>query len=54
MGWPQFVFAGLLVLGCGVAIGTHGTPKEGHNNAWATIIATIIEVTILYYGGFWG
>ena len=32
MGWPQYIYLGLLLLGAGISMEKHGTPKTGTNN----------------------
>lgn len=32
----------------------HGKPKTGKNNFFATLIATAIEIGLLWWGGFFG
>lgn len=51
-GWPQFVYAALLVLGIGLEMGRNGKPKTGNHDLVSSILATAFIVSILYYGGF--
>jgi hypothetical protein len=50
--WPQITVIVLLILGLGVAIGTHGNPKEGNKSFWETFINSFITTALLYWGGF--
>ena len=54
MKWPQIVM--ILLLGWNIIdeFRKHGTPKEGFHNFWTTLIATVISVLILWFGGFFG
>lgn len=51
IGWPQGITLGLLILSLGVALAEHGRPR-GPSNAWMTLIATIIHIALLWWGGF--
>jgi hypothetical protein len=50
---PQIIMFVLLLLSLGVSIGTHGKPRKP-TNAGAALIAVLIEVGLLWWGGFWG
>jgi hypothetical protein len=52
MGTPQIIWLILNFVGIGVALSQHGQPRKGKHNFFATVIATFIEMLILYYGGF--
>ena len=51
-GWPQFVYASLIIFGLGVTLAKHGQPREPHNFMFATI-TTLLCLWIQYKGGFW-
>ena len=41
------------MLALGIQMAKHGEPHKDNYNAWSTLIAVIIEVSILWWGGFW-
>lgn len=49
---PQLIYLALLFIGLGMTITEHGNDKKGKHNAWDSIIAQLIIVVVLYYGGF--
>lgn len=49
---PQLLFIALYSIGLGISFAEHGKPKTGNHNAWASLIAAAIVVTLLYLGGF--
>lgn len=51
MHWPQYVYLGLVVFGCGVELAQHGQSRGPHN-ALTQIVATAIAVFLLWAGGF--
>lgn len=51
---PQIIFVCLVVYGLAVEIERHGKPKTGNNNAWVVVIAIVIQMSLLYWGGFFG
>ena len=53
MKWPQIVLLILYAFGLGVAAVKHGEPRDNYN-FWTTLFATVIEILLLYWGGFWG
>ena len=54
MGTPQIIFIVLLGLNLGVGLAQHGTPKTGNNSFMSAFLGTIIQVGLLYWGGFFG
>lgn len=52
-GWPQWVFAGLYVLGLVASALSHGKQKTGKHDVLATMIGTAVSAFILHSGGFW-
>lgn len=52
LGVPQLVFITLYLFGLFCAVSEHGKPKSGFNNAWITLLAIIINFSILIWGGF--
>lgn len=51
MKWPQIVMIIAYILSLGIAGKKHGESYE--YNFWSTLCSTIIEILILYFGGFW-
>jgi len=51
MNWANYTLIILAAITVGVSIGAHGKPRANHN-FWSTFIAVIIELTLLYYGGW--
>lgn len=52
MGIPQIIIIALYAMSLGIAWSKHGSPKSGTENAWTSVIALIINMSILYWGGF--
>lgn len=52
MGWPQIIVIVLYVFSLGISLAKHGERRENYN-FWTTLIAVLIEVALLYWGGFW-
>jgi hypothetical protein len=49
---PQIIILVVNVLGIGFAMAKHGEPRNEKYNFFITLIAAIIEIVILSYGGF--
>lgn len=49
--WATITIIALSLIGIGIALEKHGTPKTGENNFWVTLISQIIEWILLYYAG---
>ena len=49
---PQIIYVILTILGMGIVIAKHGSPKEGNYNFLHSLIVTAIQISILYWGGF--
>ena len=49
---PQIVLIVLYSLSLGISMSKHGKPREPYN-FWTSFLAVIIEVAILWWGGFW-
>lgn len=54
MGWCQIIYLAWLGLGLGVALAEHGKPKTGVNRFGYSFFAAIIQLVLLYFGGFFG
>lgn len=50
----QIIYVGLTLIGVGLAAGKHGQPRTDKWNVWATLIAAVIDIAILAFGGFFG
>lgn len=49
--WPQITYLVLMTLGLGLVWGKHGQPQSNYN-VFTHLIAVMIGVVVLYYGGF--
>lgn len=52
MGWPQYVYLALTLIGLGIEVERHGEPKTGAHNCVTTLIATVLVLWLLHAGGF--
>lgn len=52
MGWPQYVYMALTLIGLGVILSEHGKPKTGRHNFWFMSFVTAFIYFLLYSGGF--
>lgn len=50
---PQVIMIVMLSIGLGIDIVKHGESKTGKYNFVTTLIAQLLVVAILYWGGFW-
>jgi hypothetical protein len=54
MGMPQILVIAhwvIEIVGCAIL---HGRPKSGSYNFLASFICVVIEIAVLWYGGFFG
>lgn len=51
MGAPQITLLILFFISILITANKHGQPKENHN-IWYSLISLIINILILYWGGF--
>lgn len=49
---PQIIYFALVLISLLFAANQHGKPKKGKHNFWVTVIACIISISILWWGGF--
>jgi hypothetical protein len=49
----QLTMIALVVIGLGISLPEHGSPKKGNNNFAVTVFNTAIGQSILYWGGFY-
>lgn len=52
MGIPQILMIVIIAMGLGISMVEHGKPKTGKNNFFTSLIASVIEIALLYFGGF--
>ena len=52
VGIPQIIWLVLAVLSVGIALAKNGERKKENYSFFTALIATIIEIIILSYGGF--
>lgn len=53
MGIPQILVIVLYAMSLGISLVNHGKRSEKTENAGVTLIATIIIISLLWWGGFW-
>lgn len=49
---PQIIMVSLLALSFGITLANHKKPKIGEDNAWISLIGLIIQIALLWWGGF--
>jgi len=49
---PQYIYAGLSIIGLMAESYKHGKLKTGKHDVWTSIIATVIISALLFWGGF--
>jgi hypothetical protein len=54
MHWPQIAMIVLIVFGLTVHITKHGEKREDRYNGFTMFVAAMIEIGLLYAGGFFG
>jgi hypothetical protein len=54
MHWPQITFVVMGALGIGIHLAKNGQPKIENYNGLLQIVLVIVELWILYCGGFFG
>ena len=52
MGIPQIIMIVLLALMLFINIANHNKPREGKYNGWDALIAIVIQISLLTWGGF--
>jgi hypothetical protein len=56
MGWPQYVYAGLLCLALGMSLAKHGelkTGSEARHSFFTSAFSAGLAWWLLWMGGFW-
>lgn len=51
IGWPEGIYLVILLIGFGWKVAKHGEPQDDHN-WWASSIASVIVLSLLWWGGF--
>lgn len=52
MNLPQILYIGLNMIGFGVHLAKHGQPREDKYNAGTAFVSLMIEIGLLWWGGF--
>lgn len=52
LGIPQFIILAMSFINIGVALVTDGKPRTGKHSFMTTFISIVINIWILYAGGF--
>jgi hypothetical protein len=50
--WPQLTYLAITVVGLSIYAARHGQPRKDKYNVGTSLIAVVIVLTILYFGGF--
>jgi hypothetical protein len=54
MHWPQITMIVLFAINISVRLALHTLPHTDKKEVFATLLGTVINIVILYCGGFWG
>lgn len=54
LGWQQIVWLVIIIINLGMHLAKHGEPTNSKYNFWAYLIGSVISLSILYSGGFFG
>jgi hypothetical protein len=49
---PQIIFLCLIAMGITYTAIKHGKPREGNHNIWTYLVAILVELLLLWWGGF--
>ena len=49
---PQIIIIVMYALGIGIALSKHGEQRNDKYNFFVTLISTAIELSLLWWGGF--
>lgn len=52
MNAPQLILLTLFAASILLAANQHGKKREGTHNFWVSLIALIIQLSLMYWGGF--
>lgn len=53
LGVPQIIMIALMISSIVISIVNHGKKREPYN-AYSALISAVLEVALLYWGGFFG
>lgn len=53
MGWPQYTYVAITLIGLGITLAKHGEP-QGDHSIWITLFAAALIYWLLFEGGFFG
>jgi hypothetical protein len=54
IGLPQIIYCALLFMALGLSLAQHGQTKPKTENFWTTLLAVIIQLALMWWGGFFG
>ena len=54
IGVPQIIMLATLAINLGINMKNHKEPHLEHYNGWVMLFATAINITLLWWGGFFG
>lgn len=52
IGWPQLIYIGMMIFNLTLEGMKHRQQKEGKHSFGVTMIATILSLGLVYWGGF--
>lgn len=50
----RIAFTAWLMLGLGIYLAKHGEPRDGYYNFWTGLISSVLQILLLWGGGFYG
>ena len=53
-GFCQIALTALYTLSLGIHLAKHGEPRTGTYSFWTAFFAAMVELVLLYFGGFYG
>lgn len=54
MGAPQITYLIISALGVGIVMTKHGEGRTDKYNFWTTLLGILVQIGIMYWGGFFG
>lgn len=51
---PQIIMIVVSAMYVGIGLAMHGQPKTGEHNFVVSLLGAVIELSILWWGGFFG
>ena len=51
---PQVITLCLYGASLGLSLAKHGKPREGTESFWISLFATVMQLGLLWWGGFFG